>query len=296
MIKNIYSISNTICINNKKSGFTLIELSVVLVVIGLIIGGILVGKNLIETANIRAQTSQIHNIEAQTTTFQLKYNCLPGDCPNATSLFGTSFGTSTINNGDGDGNIRSIYTYSTSYTAGECTHPDVSGEVSQHLLQLNLAGIGKYTANGILDTTILTVKKATVGREYTATAYGNGTGLFISCLSSLLQPTYTPLFLRTGNIIVIGAAASSYGRIGYAVGTYGANWYGNYGYYGAGLPIDPIGIPADVVRQIDEKTDDGKPSKGRFGIITGDTACAANVAAYPSPGNYCRVTAGKKIN
>ena len=42
-----------------KSGFTLVELSIVLVIIGLIIGGVVVGRDLIDAATIRAQISQI---------------------------------------------------------------------------------------------------------------------------------------------------------------------------------------------------------------------------------------------
>ena len=43
----------------KKQGFTLIELSIVLVIIGLIVGGVLVGQDLIKGAEIRATVAQI---------------------------------------------------------------------------------------------------------------------------------------------------------------------------------------------------------------------------------------------
>lgn len=43
----------------NQSGFTLIELSIVLVIIGLIVGGVLVGRDLIKAAEVRAQVSQI---------------------------------------------------------------------------------------------------------------------------------------------------------------------------------------------------------------------------------------------
>jgi prepilin-type N-terminal cleavage/methylation domain-containing protein len=44
---------------NKRCGFTLIELSIVLVIIGLIVGGVLAGQSLINAAAVRAQISQI---------------------------------------------------------------------------------------------------------------------------------------------------------------------------------------------------------------------------------------------
>ncbi len=277
------------CTKNK-AGFTLIEVSVVLVIIGLLVGGVLVGKDLIESAKIRAQITQISDMETQINTFRVKYNCLPGDCTNATSAIGASFNGYTINDGDGDGLIRSIYAYMAVQTAGDCIRPDITAEVSQLLLQLTATGLGNYKANGALNG-----GNAVMGTQYGPAAYGNGTGFFVSCLKSVLSPTYIPSFLTTGNSIVIGAGSSSVGRIAYALGTYGVKLSSGYGYYGAGLKISPIGIPANAARQIDDKIDDGKPSNGIFGIVSGDTACADNVAAYPPPDVACNVTAAKRI-
>ena len=64
-------------------GFTLIELSVVLVIIGLIVGGVLVGRDLIHAAELRSVVSQLEQFETAVGAFRLKFNCLPGDCVNA---------------------------------------------------------------------------------------------------------------------------------------------------------------------------------------------------------------------
>ena len=64
-----------------KAGFTLVELSIVLVIIGLIIGGVLVGRDLISAATVRAQISQIEKYNAAVNTFRGKYGYLPGDLP-----------------------------------------------------------------------------------------------------------------------------------------------------------------------------------------------------------------------
>lgn len=82
---------------NQQSGFTLIELSIVLVIIGLIVGGVLVGQELINQARLRAHISQIEKYQAAVNTFQGKYNCKPGDCPTITTFF-----TAAVpGNGDG---------------------------------------------------------------------------------------------------------------------------------------------------------------------------------------------------
>lgn len=64
-----------------RHGFTLIELSIVLVIIGLLVGGVLVGRDLIKSAEIRAQISQIEEFKTAVNTFKVKYGYLPGDMP-----------------------------------------------------------------------------------------------------------------------------------------------------------------------------------------------------------------------
>jgi len=64
---------------NAYNGFTLIEISIVLVIIGLLVGGIMVGQDLIRAAEIRAQISQIEKYQAAVNAFRTKYNGLPGD-------------------------------------------------------------------------------------------------------------------------------------------------------------------------------------------------------------------------
>ena len=80
-----------------KSGFTLIELSIVLVIIGLLIGGILVAQSTLSTSKITATVQQISQFDAGVENFKTKYNALPGDA--------VAFG------GDGNGLVTGTTTY-----------------------------------------------------------------------------------------------------------------------------------------------------------------------------------------
>jgi prepilin-type N-terminal cleavage/methylation domain-containing protein len=77
-------------ISHGAAAFTLIEFSVVLVIIGLIVGGILVGRDLIATAEVKQIITDVEKFKTATYTFRDKYSCLPGDCANATTFFGIS--------------------------------------------------------------------------------------------------------------------------------------------------------------------------------------------------------------
>ncbi len=56
----------------SQLGFTLIELSIVLVIIGLIVGGVLVGQDLIKAAETRATVGQVEKYNAAVNTFRTK--------------------------------------------------------------------------------------------------------------------------------------------------------------------------------------------------------------------------------
>jgi prepilin-type N-terminal cleavage/methylation domain-containing protein len=85
------------------AGFTLIELSIVLVIIGLIVGGVLVGQDLIRAAEVRAQITQIEKFNTAVNTFRGKFGALPGDLNNTVA---TTFGFAArgLYAGEGDGN------------------------------------------------------------------------------------------------------------------------------------------------------------------------------------------------
>lgn len=84
----------------SEAGFTLIELSIVLVLIGLIIGGVLKGQELIASTRLKMTVSQWDAVKAAVNTFQDKYVAIPGDYDSAATYIEAG-----IANGDGDGQI-----------------------------------------------------------------------------------------------------------------------------------------------------------------------------------------------
>ncbi len=87
-------------------GFTLIELAIVLVVIGLLLGGILKGQELIESARARSLISQIDSIKAAYYAFQDKYRAIPGDYPGILAHANLSGIANNQIGGNGDGVVR----------------------------------------------------------------------------------------------------------------------------------------------------------------------------------------------
>ncbi len=95
----------------KRSGFTLVELSIVLVIIGLLIGGVLKGKAMIENAKNKRIKSDIDSTVAAVYSYQDKYNYLPGDDRNDRSVTLGAIGC-TANSGNGDGLFNLAAEYS----------------------------------------------------------------------------------------------------------------------------------------------------------------------------------------
>ncbi len=99
-------------VKQKNSGFTLVELSIVLVIIGLLVGGILAGADLIKAAKLNKIINERQQIMTALNTFYLKYNCIPGDCYNiSTYLSGETNGDgSEILNTPANGAVGEVYT------------------------------------------------------------------------------------------------------------------------------------------------------------------------------------------
>lgn len=217
----------------KLAGFTLIELSIVLVIIGLLVGGVLVGRDLIKAAEIRATISQIQKYTAAVNTFRLKYGFLPGDIPysqaTAFGLFSfTGVNAGTTGMGDGNGQIDG--------SISSCT-----GEMLafwRHLSEANLVdGAFGVNGNSAIDPTTggtaaaVTLNTMTQSLPVAKLGYG-----------ATFLPAWTILQgLGNKNAFVI----MQWTQVGVAA-----------------CLNTPIAIPPIIVSQIDSKIDDGLPVSG----------------------------------
>lgn len=220
----------------KQAGFTLIELSIVLVIIGLIVGGILVGRDLIQAARLRAVITQIQNYQTAVGAFQIKYNCLPGDCPTATDWWGArpggcnsgNYTTSyTIPTCNGNGNGRLVNALDTSDNADNTTEAVLFW---QHLANAGLVS-GGYV--GVKD-----------GLSYLGVVPGVNVPLLNNYQNVSVMATY-----QSSNI---------------------SSWYRNTNYYSVGVFVPAASLTwgafltVTEAQAMDMKFDDGQPLTGKM--------------------------------
>lgn len=105
-----------------KHGFSLIELSIVLVILGLLTGGIFAGQSLVNAAKMRSQLKDFSDVASAHHAFRDKYACIPGDCRDVASYF------PTIANGNGDGRV-------------DCWPASGTNECATYMQSLESAGV-----------------------------------------------------------------------------------------------------------------------------------------------------------
>lgn len=84
----------------QARGFTLVEIAIVLVIIGLLLGGVLKGQGLIDSAKVKNLIQQANALTAAVNAYQDKFHALPGDDPLASTHVPGATG-----HGNGDGQI-----------------------------------------------------------------------------------------------------------------------------------------------------------------------------------------------
>ena len=102
-------VKTTLTHDRSQAGFTLVELAIVMIIIGLLIGGILKGQELIANAQVTATASQIKSVEAALNTFDDSYSAMPGDMlAPTTRLPNCVAGDPCATAGDGNGRINQL--------------------------------------------------------------------------------------------------------------------------------------------------------------------------------------------
>ena len=227
----------------NQKGFTLVEMSIVLVVIGLITGGIMGGKSLIRAAQLRSIMEEYKYYSNAIQIFNERYQSYPGDMPDATNVWpvatfcpgttaqGSTNGTTC--NGDGDGRIETA-----AATANEAFRS------WQHLAN---AGLIEGIYNGVT---------------------GPGHAQFHAVIGTNVPKSKFP---DTGwTIWSLGVYAGAWDTF--------AMDYGNNMFFGKAITnsqtFGPALTPGELYN-IDNKVDDGKPGYGKLIALYWDTCTAA---------------------
>jgi prepilin-type N-terminal cleavage/methylation domain-containing protein len=129
-----------------QKGFSLVELSIVLVILGLLTGGILSGQSLIRAAELRSVVTEYQRYVTAVQSFRNQYMALPGDMKNASAFWGRNnaacptHGGASTPNGTCNGNGDNIVTY-------DVTTANATNENFQFWHQLSLSGLisGNFT-------------------------------------------------------------------------------------------------------------------------------------------------------
>ena len=174
---------------NSQKGFTLVELSIVLIIIGLIVGGVLAGQSLIRSARLQNDIGKFNKLDGSINTFNLRYNGLPGDLANAASFFTGGAQPAQVTNGNGDGMVGCATLavaadpnyVGSGATNAVCTNVATTNELAEAYDQLAASGmveLGQYdeTANASNAINVGILASRTAGG---IVLYGNGGQNFV---------------------------------------------------------------------------------------------------------------------
>jgi prepilin-type N-terminal cleavage/methylation domain-containing protein len=246
----------------SQRGFTLVELAIVLVIVGLLIGGILKGQQLIETSRMTTTAAQIKAIEAAALTFQDTYNALPGDMANATTRVQNCTAANFCADGNGSGGITGVPTLAPSTAAAV--------EGAMFFVHLGFAdlldGVGTpLAANSYGVGQGALGAKSAAGHHYRAgTATGTGDLTAVNAIAQARAGTY----LTISSALLTAAVANT----------------------------DTAFTPSQAVR-IDRKADDGRALSGSMlaaGAANSTTGCVTAPAAITS--DYSTANANSSCN
>ncbi len=234
---------------DMKKGFSLVELSIVLVILGLLVGGVLAGQSLIRAAELRSVTTDYQRYQAAIYTFRGRYLGMPGDLSNATQFWGRQVNaahcvtnsSAAVNaatgacDGDGDGVL-----------VNAAPNASESSESFQTWRHMGLAGIVEGSYTGLAGTG--SGQEEVPGSNIAQSKLSNA-GWDIRYSGNFAGDS-TSYALDYGNFIRIGATVT-----------------GSF----AGGPL----LAPEEAWNIDTKLDDGKPARGKVIARYYNNLCAA---------------------
>ena len=244
-----------------KSAFSLVELSIVLVILGLLVGGVLSGQSLIRASELRNVTTEYNRWLTASQTFRDKYFATPGDFSDATRFWLRMTNTADcVTNSSATPNASGACDGSGDGLIAQAAAASQSGEMFQFWRQLALAGLVEGTYTGIAGSGF--GGHSIIGTNVARSKLSNAGWSIASFVPDAGDVTnYFP---------------SSYGNVFF----FGANTASNVTAVGALKP--------EEAWNIDTKLDDGKPAYGN--IMTGklgavflnacSTTASANTAEY----------------
>lgn len=245
-------------------GFTLVELSVVLVVISLLVGAIVAGTSLIRAARVKSVTSDKEAYQNAILAFRDKYSALPGDMSNATDIWGYATGVAGPITQAKDDTCAKLLTYSTTKATCNGNGNDSIYErtgagwfgheqyrVWQHLSN---AGMIEGSYSGVIDCNSSTAICATPGVNTPVSSMPDATWY-------IADPNLEPASSFWFDLLWTTKIDK---HLLYFGGTVVANYR-----TAASNPFQPIMTPQEAW-SIDDKFDDGFPGRGKIRVISPD--------------------------
>jgi len=249
---------------NRREGFTLIELTIVLVILGLLAAGVIGASKLISAAKAFGISAEINQHLSAVGTYYVAYNAYPGDDSSAIAHLSTT--SANALNGNGDAKIR----FGQGGITGNSPTSNEAAEAWNHLSVAKIVNAGTFTpaATGAKISSTNAVGSKLDGALYSYNyEYISGIDGTASAPTSGVTNAYNTLRFGGDN----------------AAGTYAGLTNGNG--VTVGLNTETI-VPGDVAYAVDKKLD-GVASATAGNILA---QYGANGAAIATPSSIAIVT------